>query len=81
MITFTASRFVRHSIAVWLGLHYGRNVLVLWRKFSSAWGTPFLIVLWTAILLSVAYALWQLWKTNRGLNSPKPAEQPIPTLG
>lgn len=69
MVTFTASRLARHSIAVWLGLHYGRQVLVFWNRFSARWGTPFLIVLWTGILLSVSYAFWQLWKTSHSVGA------------
>ena len=64
MITFTTSRFVRHSLAVWLGVHYGKHVLVLWRKFSATWGTTILAVVWTVIAITVGYAMWQLWKTS-----------------
>ena len=72
MTTFTLSRFVRHSIAVWLGVHYGRHVLTLWRKFSTTWGTTILIILWTTIAITVAYALWQLWKTSHTVGSTQP---------
>ena len=71
MTTFTLSRFVRHSIAVWLGVHYGRNVLVLWREFSTTWGTTILVVIWTVIAITVAYALWQLWKTSHSVGATK----------
>lgn len=64
LAAFTISRFLRHAIAVWLGLHYGKQVLVLWNKFSDRWGTPILIILWSGILISVAIAFWQLWKTS-----------------
>jgi membrane protein YqaA with SNARE-associated domain len=73
MITFTVSRFVRHSIAVWLGVHYGRNVLVLWRKFSTTWGTTILAVVWTIIAITVGYALWQLWKTSHNVGATNTA--------
>jgi membrane protein YqaA with SNARE-associated domain len=69
MITFTSSRFVRHAVAVWLGVHYGKSVLVLWNKFSATWGVPILIFVWTAILISVGYAFWQLWKTSHSVGA------------
>ena len=69
MITFTTSRFVRHSLAVWLGVHYGKHVLVLWRKFSATWGTTILAVVWTMIAITVGYAMWQLWKTSHSVRS------------
>ena len=81
MIAFTASRFLRHSVAVWLGVEYGKPVLVLWNKFIEKWGTPVLIFLWTGIALSLAYAFWQLWKTSHSVGAvkgrrSKPLESP-----
>ena len=78
MITFTASRFVRHAIAIALGIRYGKQVLTLWNKFIARWGTPILITLWALIAISLAYAFWQLWKTSHSVgatkrNQPKPA--------
>jgi membrane protein YqaA with SNARE-associated domain len=64
MWTFTLSRLARHAAAVWVGVHYGKHVLVFWRKFSATWGTPVLIFVWTGILISLAYAFWQIWKTS-----------------
>jgi membrane protein YqaA with SNARE-associated domain len=78
LATFTVSRFIRHGIAVWLGVYYGKHVLTLWKMFSAKWGTPVLIFLWTGILISVAYAFWQLWKTSHAIGvSPlrKPLEK------
>ena len=72
MITFTASRLVRHLIALWLGLHYGKVVLVLWNRFLARWGTPVLIGLWAVILLFIAYAFWQIWKTRNSVRGSKP---------
>ena len=71
MIAFTASRFLRHAAAVWLGVEYGKPVLVLWNKFIEKWGTPVLIFLWTGIAISLAYAFWQLWKTSHSVGAVK----------
>ncbi len=76
LITFTSSRLIRHSVAVWLGIRYGNAVLTLWNKFFSRWGTPILIVLWVLILGSVGYAFFQLWKTRKSLS-----KQPAATVG
>jgi membrane protein YqaA with SNARE-associated domain len=65
LTTFTISRAIRHSIAAWLGFHYGRHILRLWNSISAKYATPFLIVLWSLIGLSCAYAFWQLYKTSR----------------
>ena len=71
-ITFTASRLVRHTLAVLLGIHYGRPVLHLWFRFTEKYGTLILSVLWTAILISVAFAFYQLWKTSHAVGATKP---------
>jgi membrane protein YqaA with SNARE-associated domain len=67
MVAFTVSRLIRHAIAVWLGIHYGRQVLHLWNSFSAKWATPALITLWTVILAFTAIAIWRLYKTSRQL--------------
>src|SRR5580693_2126212 len=60
MITFTASRALRHSIAAWLGIRYGRHILRMWNALSAKYATPVLIVIWTHIIVSAAIAFWKL---------------------
>jgi uncharacterized membrane protein AbrB (regulator of aidB expression) len=71
MIAFTASRGLRHTIAVLLGIRYGKAVLHLWFKFSDKYGTAILIVLWAFILISCGIAFYQLWKTSHTIRRPK----------
>ena len=75
MWAFTVSRFLRHCIAVWLGIHYGHAVLHLWSSFSAKWATTILITLWSIILIFTGIAIWKLYKTSRHL---KPSPQPQP---
>jgi membrane protein YqaA with SNARE-associated domain len=65
LTTFTISRALRHSIAAWLGITYGRHILHLWNSLSAKYAEPVLIVLWTAIGISCAFAFWKLYKTSR----------------
>jgi membrane protein YqaA with SNARE-associated domain len=65
LVTFTISRAIRHGIAAWLGIHYGRHVLHIWNIITAKYATPVLSVLWTGILGSCAYAFWKLYKTSR----------------
>jgi membrane protein YqaA with SNARE-associated domain len=67
LTTFTISRAVRHSVAAWLGIHYGRHILHLWNSLSAKYATPVLIVLWTLILVSCGIAFWKLYKTSRSV--------------
>lgn len=70
---FTISRALRHGIAAWLGVHYGKHVLRLWARFSDRWATTILIALWSFILVFVAIALWRLYKATRDF---KHSQQP-----
>jgi membrane protein YqaA with SNARE-associated domain len=81
MIAFTISRAIRHCIAAWLGIHYGRHIVRLWNGLSEKYATPVLIVLWTGIAISCAFAFWQLYKTSRtvGVNSGNLVDRPNPT--
>ena len=68
MWAFTLSRLVRHALAVWLGVHYGRAVLRLWSHFTSKWGVTILVVLWTVILGFTAWGIWKLYKTSKTMH-------------
>jgi membrane protein YqaA with SNARE-associated domain len=69
LTTFIISRCLRHSIAAWLGIHYGRHILHLWNNLSAKYATPVLIVIWTGIIASCAFAFWKLYKTSRAVQS------------
>jgi membrane protein YqaA with SNARE-associated domain len=68
MWAFTISRFLRHSIAVWIGVRYGRAFLHLWSHFSTKWATTILVTLWSVILIFLAVAFWKLYKTSKEMN-------------
>lgn len=72
--TFTVSRLLRHAAAAWLGVHYGKQVVHFWNKFSAQWGTTILVVVWGGIAISLAFAFWQLWKTSRNVKADGPKE-------
>lgn len=67
MTAFTVSRFVRHIIAAWLGVHYGKMVLRLWNQFSDRWAVTILIVFWSITILFTAIGIWKLVQTSRAV--------------
>jgi membrane protein YqaA with SNARE-associated domain len=77
MTAFVLSRFVRHCIAVWIGVRYGREFLHLWSRFSARWATPVLIALWAVILIFTAIGIWKLYQNSRilDLKPLKPAHR------
>jgi membrane protein YqaA with SNARE-associated domain len=76
MTAFTISRAVRHIIAVWLGVHYGKQVLRMWSHLSDKWATTFLVVIWSVILIGCAIAFWRIYKTSRSLKGDRRRPQP-----
>jgi membrane protein YqaA with SNARE-associated domain len=81
MIAFTLSRALRHSIAAWLGIHYGRHIVRLWNSLSAKYATPVLIVLWVGIAISCSFAFWKLYRTSRsvGLGASNLVDRPNPS--
>jgi membrane protein YqaA with SNARE-associated domain len=69
MWTFTLSRLGRHIIALWLGIHYGKHVVALWSKFSAKWAEPFLITLWSVILIFCVIAFVRIYKTSKSVHA------------
>lgn len=67
MASFTISRFIRHVIAAWAGVHYGKQVLGLWAKFSDKWATTILIAFWAILLVGVGIAFWRLYRTSKSI--------------
>jgi membrane protein YqaA with SNARE-associated domain len=73
LTVFTVSRVARHTLAAWLGIHYGRHILHLWNGLSAKYAVPVLIVLWTGIALSCGFAFWKLYKTSRSVGVHPPS--------
>ncbi len=78
MIAFTASRLIRHAIAVWLGIRYGTQVLAVWNRFSTKWAVTILIVFWAVTLIFTGIGIWRLVQTSKsvGLRKGRAASQP-----
>lgn len=76
LTAFTLSRAVRHIIAAWLGVRYGKQVLGLWAHFSEKWATTILAVLWSVILVGCGIAFWKIYKTSRSLKGGSPKAEP-----
>ena len=76
MVSFTASRFLRHLIAAWAGITYGQQVLQLWNRFSDKWATTILVAFWAFLLVFVGLAFWRLYHTSRDVHSASSQERP-----
>ena len=79
MTAFTLSRFARHIIAAWLGVHYGKAVLHLWNQFSDRWAFTILIVFWSVTILFTAIGIWKLVQTSRAVKLRPGTQSAQPT--
>ena len=79
MTAFTLSRFARHIIAAWLGVHYGKAVLHLWNQFSDRWAFTILIVFWSVTILFTAIGIWKLVQTSHAVKLRPGAQSAQPT--
>ena len=78
MIAFTASRLIRHAIAVWLGIRYGTQVLAVWNRFSTKWAVTILIVFWAVTLIFTGIGIWRLVQTSKSVGLRKGGAAPQP---
>ena len=69
MATFTISRGIRHAVAAFLGIYYGRHILRIWNAFSEKWATTILVAVWSLIVVGCAIAFWKLYQTSRSVNA------------
>ena len=79
MTAFTVSRFLRHVIAAWLGVHYGKMVLRLWNQFSDRWAFTILIVFWSVTILFTTIGIWKLVQTSRAMKLRPGSQSAQPT--
>lgn len=67
--SFTVSRFVRHALFAWLGVHYGRRIMPVYLRFADRYGWILLVVVWGSVVFGVVYAILKL----RGHKKQQPA--------
>jgi hypothetical protein len=79
MIAFTISRFVRHCIAAWIGVYYGKTFLRLWNQFSARWAVTILIVFWSITIVFSAIGIWKLVQTSRSMKLRPGSQTAQPT--
>ena len=79
MTAFTISRFARHVLAAWLGVHYGKAVLHLWNEFSARWAVTILIVFWSVTIVFTAIGIWKLVQTSRAMKLRPNSQSAQPT--
>jgi membrane protein YqaA with SNARE-associated domain len=59
-LSFTISRFTRHALFAWLGLHYGRTIMPLYLRFADKYGWVLLVMVWGSVAFGAVYAIIKL---------------------
>jgi membrane protein YqaA with SNARE-associated domain len=60
LAAFGAARVLRYGLITWLGVTYGRGIVLLWSKELEKWSTPLLAVFFTVLAASIGIAVWRL---------------------
>ena len=76
LAAFGAARTLRYGLVAWLGIKYGRGIVVLWSKELAKWSTPLLIVFLTVTAIGLSYGVWKLRAFQKGESAPSVAVQP-----
>lgn len=66
LAAFGAARTLRYGLVAWLGIKYGRGIVVLWSKELAKWSTPLLIVFLTVTAIGLSYGVWKLRAFQKG---------------
>lgn len=79
--SFVISRIVRHAFFAWLGVHYGRAILPIYRRLTEEYGWILLVVIWGSVVFAIVYAvikLRQARKSDGGKHLAGQAAMPAP---
>jgi len=62
LTAFGLCRAVRYTLVAWLGQHYGRHLIRLWRQYFGESTATVVIIFVVLIVLTVAMVIWQTRK-------------------
>jgi membrane protein YqaA with SNARE-associated domain len=71
LIVFGTARSLRYSFIAWLGVIYGRKIVLLFSGNLQKWSTPLLCVFLGLLVASVCFGVWKV----RGLRKIDAAEE------
>jgi membrane protein YqaA with SNARE-associated domain len=71
LIVFGTARSLRYSFIAWLGVIYGRKIVLLFSGNLQKWSTPLLCVFLGLLVASVCFGVWKV----RGLRKIEAAEK------
>ena len=71
LAVYGAARCLRYSFIAWLGMTYGRRIVLLWSGTFEKWSTPLLCVFAGLLVLGAGYGIWKV----RGLRKIEAAEK------
>jgi membrane protein DedA with SNARE-associated domain len=71
LIVFGTARSLRYSFIAWLGVIYGRKIVLLFSGNLQKWSTPLLCVFFGLLVACVCFGVWKV----RGLRKIDAAEE------
>lgn len=71
LAVYGAARSLRYSFIAWLGVVYGRRIVLMWTGVLQAWSTPLLCVFVGLLAIGICYGIWKM----RGLRKTHGAKK------
>jgi len=60
LAVYGAARSLRYSFIAWLGVVYGRRIVLMWTGVLQAWSTPLLCVFVGLLAIGICYGIWKI---------------------
>ena len=60
LTVYGAARTLRYSLIAWLGVAYGRSLVLLWSGTIQKWSTLMLCMFVGLLVAGAAYGIWKL---------------------
>ena len=75
LVVYGAARCLRYSFIAWLGVAYGRRIVLLWSGTLLKWSTPLLCVFAGLLVAGACYGVWKVRGLRKPASGKRPAQQ------
>jgi membrane protein YqaA with SNARE-associated domain len=75
LAVYGAARCLRYSFIAWLGVAYGRRIVLLWSGTLLKWSTPLLCVFAGLLVAGACYGVWKVRGLRKPASGKRPAQQ------
>lgn len=75
LASYGIARAVRYGLLAWLGIAFGRRIVIVWQRELNGWSAPILWTYFSLLILGIGYALWKRRQRRRSSLAPAAATE------